>query len=197
MVQLIRSDQVAPGAKTLSTAFHNDPFMVFLEPNGEKRPAFTEWFFSRAILYGMRWGQVYCTPDASGVAIWLTPGNETMTMPRILRGGYWALPFHLGARGARRFMQFVSLTDRIHKRSVQGPHWYLMAIGCLPEQQGEGIGSSLVAVGTAEADAAGLPCYLETATEEDVAFYGKRGFQVTAEDEVSGLHGRAMVRMPA
>lgn len=197
MVELIRPDQVTAAARTLTHAFQDDPFMVYLEPNNGKRAAFLEWFFVHGIGYGVRWGQVYCTDDASGVAVWLTPGNETMTMPRILRAGYWALPFRLGLRGASRFSKFVSLTDGLHRRSVQGPHWYLMALGTAPDQQGKGIGSSLVAVGTEKADAAGLPCYLETATDADVAFYSKRGFEVAAEDDLPGLRGRAMVRKPA
>jgi hypothetical protein len=41
-----------------------------------------------------------------------------------------------------------------------------------------------------------LPCYLETSTEKNVAFYSKRGFAVVNEGVVPGsdLHVWAMMR---
>ena len=55
----------------------------------------------------------------------------------------------------------------------------------------------MIEAGTSQADAAGLPCYLETATEQNIAFYTKRGFEVTAEAQLSPeFKGWAMVRQP-
>ena len=48
----------------------------------------------------------------------------------------------------------------------------------------------------ARAEAEKLPCYLETSTEKNVAFYSKRGFTVVNEGVVPGsdLHVWAMMR---
>jgi hypothetical protein len=54
----------------------------------------------------------------------------------------------------------------------------------------------LLEIGTSKADAAGVPCYLETGTDENVAFYTKRGFDATGEAEVYGFNVRGMVRRP-
>ena len=51
-------------------------------------------------------------------------------------------------------------------------------------------------VGISQADAAGLPCYLETGTESNVAYYRKRGFEVTGQAEVEGFTLYGMVRPP-
>jgi len=85
--------------------------------------------------------------------------------------------------------------EKFHK-AVKGPHWYLMAVGTSPSRQGTGLGSSLLQLGTSKADAAGIPCYLETATESNVAFYSKRGFEVTGEANLFGFTLRGMVRPP-
>ena len=51
-------------------------------------------------------------------------------------------------------------------------------------------------IGTDQADAAGLPCYPETGTEANVAFYSRRGFEVTGEAKAEGASVWAMVRPP-
>jgi ribosomal protein S18 acetylase RimI-like enzyme len=71
--------------------------------------------------------------------------------------------------GSRRFIQSLSKTEPFHK-SVDGPHWYLVAVGARSECQGQGLGSELVEVGTSRADAAGVPCYLETGTQSNIDF---------------------------
>jgi len=143
----------------------------------------------------MRWGQVSCNDDASAVAVWLSPGNTAVSPGRMLRVGMGALPFKTGVRGTARFMRALSSTEKFHK-AVKGPHWYLMAIGTRPALQGTGLGSALLEVGTSKADAAGIPCYLETATESNVTFYAKRGFEVKGQAEVLGFNLYGMVRQP-
>ena len=115
---------------------------------------------------------------------------------QMLSVGMWAIPFKAGFSGAMRMMKALPETERIHKAAVEGPHWYLMALGTKPGLQCTGLGSQLIMAGTKQADAARLPCYLETATENNVAFYKRRGFDVTGEVEVYGFTIWGMVRPP-
>ncbi len=41
-----------------------------------------------------------------------------------------------------------------------------------------------------------MPCYLETATQSNVDFYGKRGFEVVGDVEVEGFTLFGVVRPP-
>lgn len=84
-----------------------------------------------------------------------------------------------------RVMQAAPLLERLH-RAVQGPHWYLMAIGTRPARRGEGLGGLLIAAGTAQAEVARLPCYLETANPRNVGYFGRNGFEVTGTGYVHG-----------
>jgi ribosomal protein S18 acetylase RimI-like enzyme len=78
------------------------------------------------------------------------------------------------------------------------PHWYLMALGVEPARQGQGIGGRLIRPVLAQADRAGVLCYLETETERNVAFYQKHGFVVAESGPVPGhnLPLWMMVREP-
>jgi hypothetical protein len=56
----------------------------------------------------------------------------------------------------------------------------------------------LLQPGLDAADTGGVPCYLETQTEDNVAFYVQRGFVVAADEVMpdEGLRMWAMVREP-
>ena len=194
-MEILRPDQLEAAARTLAEAFWDDPLMHIVAPNEKKRAAVGPWFFAKSIAYGMRWGEVSCNDDASAVAVWFPPGKTDVTPGRMLRVGMGALPFRAGISGTARFMRALSATEKFHK-AVEGPHWYLMAIGTSPSRQSTGLGSALLGLGTAQADAAGIPCYLETGTESNVAYYSKRGFEVTGQANVLGFTLYGMVRQP-
>jgi len=192
----IEPRQIDAAALTLAEAFRDDPLLKILHPDERKRTAVAPWFFRSAINYAMPYGQVWGNEDTSAVAVWLPPDGTDMSFVAMMRAGMVALPFKVGARGSLRFMRALSATEPFHK-AVGGPHWYLLAVGTRPERQGQGLGKSLLERGSAPADAAGLPCYLETATEENVAFYSKRGFEVTGQTAFQGFTLSGMVRPPA
>ncbi len=132
----------------------------------------------------------------SAVAVWVPPGSGDMSLGRMLRIGLARMPFRLGMSGTGQFMQATSSTEPFHK-SVDRPHWYLVAVGARAEYQGQGLGSALVDVGTSRADADGVPCYLDTGTQSNIDFYSKRGFQVVGQVDFEGHTFTGMVREPA
>lgn len=195
-MQPLRADQTSTAAKSLTEAFWNDPLLeIVVAPNESDRAATGQWFFETTIRYGLRWGDPYSNDDASAVAVWFPPGRTDIGMGRMLRVGMWATPFKVGLGGMSRFSKAMGVGEKFH-HLVEGPHWYLMALGTTPALQGTGMGSALIDIGAAKADATGLPCYLETATDSNVAFYSKRGFEVIAEEEVLGFTFRGMLRQP-
>lgn len=192
----IGPDRIEAAALTLAGAFRDDPLLKMLHPDESKRTDVAPWFFTTVIKYGMPYKQVWGNDDTSAVAVWLPPDGTDMSVVAMVRAGLAALPLKVGPRRALSFMRALTATEDFHK-AVGGPHWYLISVGIRPEQQGQGLGTALLEVGTAQADAAGLPCYLETGTDENVAFYSKRGFEVTGQTEVQGFTVTAMVRPPS
>ena len=66
------------------------------------------------------------------------------------------------------------------------------------EAQGTGLGSRLIEHGHRRADVAGLPCYLETFTERNVAYYRRRGWAVVETYRVAGdVPVYALLRPPS
>ena len=79
------------------------------------------------------------------------------------------------------------------------PHWHLNMLATHPDWQRRGLGGALMAAVFAVAEEAGLPCYLETETAANVAYYRRHGFDVRSEWDVSvpgepGPHMWGMLR---
>jgi GNAT superfamily N-acetyltransferase len=68
---------------------------------------------------------------------------------------------------------------RVERLHPTDRHLYLAVLGVDPPRQGTGLGSALLAPGLELCDRDGLPAYLETGNERNLAFYSRAGFQVT------------------
>ena len=194
-MERLRPDQQRAAALTLAEAFANDPLLEILAPDPMRQAKLGRPMMGVLLEYGMRYGHVWSNDDASAVAIWLHPESGPMTMPRMLRAGMWRAPSMLGLDGMGRMAKAMSATERFHKL-VDGPHWYLMTVGTRTARQGQGLGSQLVEMGMSRADAKGVPCYLETGTDSNIAFYRKRGFEVVGQADCYGFTLTGMIRPP-
>jgi len=188
----------ARAVEVLTSAFLDDPLYRALIPEIEERRRSLQALWPALIKTSSRYGVVDTTPDIAGIACWLAPGNADLGFWPMVRTGL-ALPramMQFPADSRKRFLEMVSVTDRIRRQHMPKPHWYLWALGVDPARQGQGIGRSLLAHGLARADAGACPCYLETETEFNVAFYSRWGFLVVHEGEVTGAHIWSMLRKP-
>jgi GNAT superfamily N-acetyltransferase len=104
----------------------------------------------------------------------------------------------MGDEAFGRFGQALGHLDLLHRAAVPPEHWYLMLLGVDPPRQGQGVGGALIAPVLAKADAANLPCYLETTKTRNVPFYRKHDFEVVVEDDLpgGGFHFWTMRRDP-
>jgi len=91
----------------------------------------------------------------------------------------------------RAWLDWLEAVGELHPKI---PHYYFEFMGVEPAFQGQGHGSRLLAEAVRRADAAGVGCYLETATRRNVALYERFGFQVSNQIEVIGLTTWSMWR---
>jgi ribosomal protein S18 acetylase RimI-like enzyme len=176
--------QRARAVETLVQAFRADPMYACICSDEAERVRSMRPLWDALIRFTLIYGEVWTTPEVSGVACWLAPGHTEVGFRQMVRTGFalaWAM-MRFSGDARRRIMGVIGYTEKLHRRAMPGLHWYLWALGVTPSSQGQGIGSSVLQPVLARADAAGLPCYLETETERNVAFYRKHGFEVlTAE----------------
>lgn len=180
-------------------AFFDDPAFIFTFPEDAARRERLPWLMGIGVGYGRRFGHVLTTAGRMlGHAVWLPPGETSLSEERMGAMGFDQAPARMGEDALKRFGEFMALMSMHHEEIVPTPHWYLMILGVEPERQGQGIGSALIAPTLARADAAGLPCYLETAKERNLVFYRRHGFEVRHEENIPGGGPKVwmMVRQP-
>jgi ribosomal protein S18 acetylase RimI-like enzyme len=188
---------ISTAATTLGRAFATDPLFLWVFPDATIRPAALQRFNRVPVAYGIRYGRVTTAHEGKAVSVWIPPGPG-ITIPGMIRCGMLAVPFQIVWRPFVPFMGANDVMEKIHKARAPEPHWYLMVLGVDPDLQGQGVGSALVAEGLAQADRAGVPCYLETSERRNLRFYERHGFEILQEASLGkgGPPAWAMRREP-
>ena len=165
-------------AALLAESFHDAPQFVHIWDNKARRkllPAFFRIALEDALKYGYV-SAALANDRVVGVAVWLPPGHAVMTPRRQARA---ALPLlRVALANPRAFPRLAALGRAIDAAHPAEPHWYLVALGVRPQNQGQGVGSSLVREGLGRAEKTDYGCYLETMLETNVRLYEKHGFEV-------------------
>ena len=183
-------------AAVLARAFRDDPMMVFLAPDPDRRIRLLPRMLGSGLRDCLAHGRVTTTADLAGVACWLSPGRTDVGLGRILRSGGLSASPPLGVGGLRRLVPLVGAMTAAHHRAMSDPHWYLMQLGTEPDRVGQGIGGALLAPVLAEADRAAQPCYLETHNQQNLPFYARHGFVSVLAEQHAGLRFWGLRREP-
>lgn len=111
---------------------------------------------------------------AQGAAMWLRPGGSK-AIP-LLATAALALNL-LRLSGAARIRRGLAVDAAMSNRRLKTPHFYLFAVGIVPAARGQGLGRAMIGEMIAEADAAGLPCWLENSNPRNEPLYRGLGFE--------------------
>ncbi|WP_330180664.1 GNAT family N-acetyltransferase [Nocardia sp. NBC_01503] len=177
--QAQRSDIPTLG-RVLGLAFADDPIVTWLLPDAASRARRAATMFTTVARHNyFEHGGIDVAVDDSGdlvgVAMWAPPGHSSEhTNLRALSGLIRAFRGRLFAAGR---MAEKMAAEHPH----DPPHWYLASIGTLPATRGKGYGKALLSARLDRCDAEGLPAYLESSKPENVPYYERFGFEVTAE----------------
>lgn len=187
-------------AAVLARAFSEDPAWVWALPDARRRERVLAWFFRAAIRYALRLGEVHATAGLPvGAAIVLPPARPLLDDLGLVRAGLWQMPLRAGPRGFARFVTQGRVLDERHARDVAPRHGYVWLLGVAEEQRGRGVGSALLRAVTARRDAEGVPTYLDTTNQRNLAFYARHGFAPVHEGVFPGGGCRywTLLREPA
>lgn len=164
----------------LGRAFHDDPVMTWILPDGAARSRGLPRMFATMTSHHFLRGGGVETARAGGrigaAALWDPPGRwkqtrleEFLMMPALVRA--------FGNRVARG-QQVAELMKEHHPEE---PHWYLAIIGSDPTVRGTGFGQALMRSRLDRCDADYAPAYLESSNPDNIPYYERFGFEVTGE----------------
>lgn len=173
------SDLPAAG-RALAAAFADDPVWSWLVPQRAWDRHAPRWFESVARQQLAR-GEVLIDTDGHGAAIWASPGNWESKPLDVVK--MTPIAVRLFGTGIARALRTLSFMEKHHP---EAPHWYLSLLGTTPAAQGKGIGSALVVDVTRRCDSDGIPAYLESSKESNIAFYARHGFEVRDRVDLPG-----------
>ena len=117
--------------------------------------------------------------------------RDTLTL---LRSGLWAAPIRLGVSAYLRRRALGAMLS-----ALEPPHpcWYLDTIGVEPSEQRTGLGTALLDLMLERIDEDVLPSFLDTSAPDNLGYYERFGFRVTAESTLpNGIPLWGMTRQP-
>jgi len=154
---------------TVVSAFIGDPawdYITGADPN------LTHLFAATLFDARVEACQVWMHDDAAAVALWDAPrGHEDGEAADPDR---WEA--YRRAAGAAGWARLTAYDDAVAAARPTEPYWYLGVLATRPEARGQGLATTVLEPVFAQADAAGLPCCLETSKTGNLDFYRHRGF---------------------
>src|SRR5215469_2162554 len=168
-------------SEMMARAFMDDPLIGHFLPTERRRRRVLSRVFRLIMKMGLPYRACYTTSGFEAAAFWRPPdGWHVPLWQYIINGPEMLRIFGAGA------LRVMNAMDAIEKRHPRKPHWYLQAIGTDPAKQGKGYGSLVMRHQLAGADAARLPCYLESSKASNVPIYQSFGFRLTGEITIPG-----------
>lgn len=176
-----RPDRLPAVMETLAQAFQSDPALSWILPDPDHRARALRSLFGVLVPADLRAGVALRADGDEAAALWRAPGKAHSGTLEFLRS---VIP--LVATFGTALPRGLKVQGGIDAHRPNGRFWYLHYVGVRPEYQGKGHGGRIIRAQTAVADAEGLPCWLETATPENVPLYERLGFVTQVEWDVPG-----------
>jgi len=199
----LEKDDIERVAEMLTRAFYDDPLTLYAYSDEERESGNLHYFFQFPVRYCLRYGEGYApTSDIEGVALWLPSSKYPITFWRTLRtASLWfmlKMMRKIGSARLKRMAYIGKYIDEAHKRLASFEHMYLQVLGVDPEQQGKGYAGKLLKTMFNRLDEEGMPCYLDTLKEQNVAMYEHLGFKVLEKIDIpdADIASWALLREP-
>ncbi|WP_242778038.1 GNAT family N-acetyltransferase [Sphingopyxis sp. YF1] len=180
IVRAFAADRAAI-AETLAQAFQTDPALSWILPDADHRARALRGLFRTLVPADMRAGVALRSEEDASAALWRAPARAHSGTFEFLRT---VIP--LVATFGSALPRGLKVQAGIDAHRPKGRFWYLHYVGVRPDHQGKGHGGRIIRAQTAVADADALPCWLETATLENVPLYERLGFVTQVEWDVPG-----------
>jgi len=190
-----------PASASAVAALEDDPFYRSIcapHLDTARRRAVLARYFDYSIQEGSLLGRsVHLADQARGVAVWLLPQNpESERQAAEQKRAF--LESTLSAEGYANYYRIIEFMSAKSASLVDDSAWYLSIVAVDPALQGQGLGRKLLESTLAEADRAGVACYLETFGDRNLGFYQRLGFTTAARftEPTTSVDYSLMARSP-
>lgn len=180
--RLLLASERDEAIETLAASFDEDPLFVWFLPEKAQRRRWLGWFHGRVLNETMPHGGAFTLGPGEGMLLTYLPGAWPHPFWRALAA--WPVP--PGLPTWRLVRSGLWIDTRIHALHPKEPHLYVHVLGVHPSRQGKGLGGALLRHASEIADAAHVPCHLETAKPSNVELYKRFGYEV---QETLTAHG--------
>jgi GNAT superfamily N-acetyltransferase len=196
---LVKTD---PASASAVAALEDDPFYRSIcapyHSDTVRRRAVLAKYFDYSIQEGRELGRcIHLADEARGVAVWLLPQSPELESQAAERKRTF-LQTALNAEGCANYYRIIKFMSTKSATLIDDAAWYLSIVAVAPAAQGQGLGRNLLEPTIAEADRAGVTCYLETFSPRNLSFYQRLGFAIAAQftEPTTGAEYTVMVRPP-
>jgi ribosomal protein S18 acetylase RimI-like enzyme len=163
-------------ANTLAAAFSDYPWTRWTVPADDHIRRLEAIFTLDLTEIGLVHDEVWTTDDCNAVAVWIPPTHLQRATVDWERHGK-ASALLLGDR-----LMIADEADAlIAPHRPAEPSWYLATTGVHPDHQRKGLGTAVLRPVLDRCDAERVPCLTETSSLDNVSFYQRLGFEVTAK----------------
>lgn len=166
-------------AGVLARAFHDDPYIGWVEPDPDRRARISPAIFRCVLEHGIRRGRVLVR-RGQGSAHWFSPERVELRAIDDVQCGYVRLLLAHPLVTRRLLSHEAQAGARVHPFLKPGVA-YLHTIGIEPSLKGQGLGSRLLRSALEQIGTGFDRCVLRTEQPKNVAFYLKNGFKIVDE----------------
>ncbi|MFX0100005.1 MAG: GNAT family N-acetyltransferase [Candidatus Hodarchaeota archaeon] len=189
---------VPKAARMCARAFFHYPFQELVVPDEEFRAKHGELLYAFNYRLCIKHGELYGTSEKlEGVAGWVH-SSVNFSIMKLLRTGVLKLFKVAGLKLMRKIIQIDAYCNSRRKKVSPANYMHLLTLAVDPEEQGKGHVSSLLLPMFSRLDDEGLPCVVETQTEQNASMYKHLGFEVMDESIIPGtpIKNTLFIRTP-
>jgi ribosomal protein S18 acetylase RimI-like enzyme len=176
----LRKEDLPRASSVLGHAFEHDPDLaVIIRPDREGRRKKILSLFKCFVKLALLNGEAYAPSSGiEGVSMWFHSSKIRTTFIASLRAGFLSLLKTLHREELSKLQTYGQEIETYHHELISEEHWYLNVIGVDPDHRRKGHARSMLEGMLSRIDEEGLPCFLDTNSEENIAIYEKFGFAV-------------------
>ncbi len=161
----------------LSKSFDDNQSINYIVKQDSKRKKRIEGLMGYCFEICMAKGQIFMSDDDKACALILHPEKKMGAIKEMLL----ELKLAIDSIGVTRSFKVLKREKLIKQNHPKEPFYYLWFVGVTPDEQGNGIGSSLIEKVFQKYDEETRPFYLETSAVKNLSWYKKYGFKIIKE----------------